>query len=404
MYMFNYSQVTSPSRASRNAPHVHVNQPPPFFSSYSDCPVQRPIPLSRQQLEYHALQLPGSESSQAISTNNTKLSLKLCPPSPRTVAAERFPENVQICLMEALSLDDLWKLISVSPIFQSTYKAHAARITGCVGRRSFRYDPDFGKYFPIEYHGSWLEERNKDNLPFPGWQRHLRHLQLLLLIEDDLFEVSKWIHWSTVCGARVHGDDKGDRNKSSCPLYIHANYECGITYSVLVDFAQKSLYGPNHSTRQLPNPWDTVRLYHRHQAPNAKQPQSLYLATQQCSKMKYDPEFRVAIINVEILLVQKLWHGHSRPISKPCCWNNNLGSLTIAQRPRKFVQIAPFRLMLNLFHSRGDLKCISCDRRNGVEWNDAYAFFWELATYWAATSLSSPKKLYTEDWVTAHNS
>ncbi|KAF3902923.1 hypothetical protein AA313_de0209981 [Arthrobotrys entomopaga] len=304
--------------------------------------------------------------------------------------------------MQHLDLQDLWNLLLVSRDFEDAYKESPEKVIARVGRNSFRYDQNFAKYFPIEYHGSWLEESNKNKLPFPGWQRHLYHLQLLLSIEEDLFEVSKWIHWGSCYGNECHETGKDHGNNSSCSLYIHTKPECGRTYSALIDFAQKSLYGPSRTTSELPNSWDHVlTISHR---PGLKTRKSMSFRDLEVERQtgmppKYHTAFRDAINTVELMLVHKLWYSHSRPIPKPCCWNNRFGDLTLPQRPRRFVQIAPFKLMLNLFHCKGDLKCAVCDTKNGIKWNDVYTFSWELATYWAASTSAASLLLENEDWM-----
>ncbi|KAF3171435.1 hypothetical protein TWF225_010606 [Orbilia oligospora] len=317
---------------------------------------------------------------------------------PTSIRAESFPLRVRRRILGLLNLKDLQNLISVSRRFCSAYMHSPALITERVGRNSFKYDPNFGKYFPIEYPGCLLESNNEITLPFPPWERYLRHLQLLLDIERDLFKVSQWIHWGSTSTSEPHENIKkvGNQETSSCPLRKQTNYNCGRTYCVLIDFAQRGLYGPTASTFALPNPWGEKNILtspsHRPLTKKASTSSlgfsSLRLPSNP-TRPKQNPAFGSTAGSIEILLVNKLWSTHTRPIQPPCCWKDRHAGMTVRQRPKRFVQIAPFWLMLELFECQGMIRCLECDPKAGKWWNAAYLFYWDLATYWAVNAPGS---------------
>ncbi|KAK6335736.1 hypothetical protein TWF730_003114 [Orbilia blumenaviensis] len=315
---------------------------------------------------------------------------------PTVIQAEKFPIRVRLRILELLNFTDLQSLLSVSWDFYTAYISSPDIIAEKVGRNSFRYDREFGKYFPIDYPGCWFERKNKDSLPFTPWKRHLYHLGMLLDIERDLFKVSHWIHWGNSSISDPHEKPKKgiDQQTNSCPLSRENNYQCGRTYSVLIDFAQKGLYGPTGTTSALPNPCDerSVLTAPVHGALREKASMSsLGLISPKTTSInpKYDAEFRSTAGTIEMIFMNKLWNTHTRPIQLPCCWKDRHPGMTLRQRPRRFVQIAPFWLMLQLFECQGMIRCLKCDPKAGKWWNHAYAFYWDLATYWAINAPGS---------------
>ncbi|KAK6504479.1 hypothetical protein TWF506_002674 [Arthrobotrys conoides] len=320
---------------------------------------------------------------------------------PTSIPAEKFPRRVRRRILGFLDLYDLQKLLSISRHFHSAYIQSPAAVTERVGRNSFKYDPNFGKYFPIEYPGCLLESYNEKYLPFPPWEKYLRHLRLLLDIERDLFKISRWIHWGSSSTSESHEKIENFKVKnqetSSCPLRKGANYQCGRTYCVLIDFAQRGLYGPTLATFALPNPWggkniltsSPLHSLTKKASTSSLGFYSLALGLSNPSKPKLSPNFRSTAGSIEILLVNRLWSTHTRPIPPPCCWKDRHAGMTVRQRPKRFVQIAPFWLMLELFECQGMIRCLQCDPKAGKWWNAAYLFYWDLATYWAVNAPGS---------------
>ncbi|KAK6532626.1 hypothetical protein TWF281_006807 [Arthrobotrys megalospora] len=386
--MMSYSRNTITERVKGSVQYPRFVTPPAVL-----CPRPLRPSASTPALKPSCLKRP----SLSPLTSFRKQSHEPPPPTiPTVLQAEKFPSKVQRRILGFLNLHDLQNLISVSPAFFASYVRSPGKVTEKVGRNSFKYDPNFGEYFPIDYPGCLLESRNKDSLPFPPWQRYLRHLRLLLDIERDLFKVSLWIHWGSCSTSEPHEKlDKGiNQEMSSCPLRKGNNYRCGQTYCVLIDFAQRGLYGPTEATFALPNPWDERRILttlpSRGLLKKASTSSLGFSSTDRNpGKSKYNVAFRSAAACIEILLVHKLWHTRTRPIQSPCCWKDRHGGMTVRQRPKRFVQIVPFWLMLELFECQGTIRCLKCDPKAGKWWNDAYAFYWDLATYWAVDAPGS---------------